>query len=200
MKKILFCFLMLSTGFLSAEKKVLAFSGSTREDSYNQQLVMQAAGIARQQGATVTVINLRDYPMPFYNADQEAAIGMPTAAKKFRSLLLSHDAFIIATPEYNGGMPGELKNAIDWASRDFNGGFSALAFQKKKAALMSASPGKGGGKRALEELQKVIRCLGGVIVAKKVSIGEANKYFANRELPMNPDLNEEIKELLSDNF
>lgn len=199
LKNILICILtIVGTSSLSAEKKVLAFSGSTRTNSYNQQLVTQAAEIARQYGASVTVINLKDYSMPFYNADQESTLGMPFAAKQFRRLMLTHDAIIIATPEYNASMPGELKNAIDWATRSVEGTFSVEPFQKKKFALMSASPGKGGGKRALEELTRVIRALGGKVVSERVSVAEAHNYFGRGKPPHNSDLAFEVKELLSD--
>jgi NAD(P)H-dependent FMN reductase len=66
------CLFILATATLAAETKVLAFSGSTRKESYNQQLIDDAAILARQMGAKVTVIYLSDYPMPFYDADLEA--------------------------------------------------------------------------------------------------------------------------------
>ena len=101
--------------------QILAFSGSLRKDSYNQQLVEHAAEQARKRGAEVTVISLADYPMPIYNQDDEDASGIPAKALEFRELLKSHQGFIIGCPEYNSSITAALKNAIDWASRPKEG-------------------------------------------------------------------------------
>lgn len=181
---------------LSAEIKVLAFSGSTRKDSYNQQLVKDAAEMARQMGATVTVVSLKDYPMPFYDADLEAKEKMPKNAKKLRNLMMQSDAIIIASPEYNGSLPAVLKNTLDWASRSEEGGSSLDPFKGKRFAIMSASPGKGGGARALVHLRSILEGVGGVVVSKQVSIPQAHEYFVQKERPENAQLKQEIAELL----
>jgi NAD(P)H-dependent FMN reductase len=94
MKRIVFsCILCIST--LSAEVKVLAFSGSTREDSYNRKLLREAAVIAQEMGATVTIIDLKDFPMPFYDADLEKQQGMPPNVKRLRDLMIASDAVTI---------------------------------------------------------------------------------------------------------
>lgn len=199
MKKSLFTAVTLAavtTLPLSAELKVLAFAGSTRSDSYNKKLVCDAAAIARQMGATVTIIDLKDYPMPFYDADLEATQGMPKNGKAFRDLLLQSDAVIIATPEYNASIPAVLKNAIDWASRTEAGGGSREAFAGKTFAIMSASPGNGGGSRALVHLRNIIEALGAPVVPRQVSIPSAHQYFAGSERPENPQLKEEVELLV----
>ncbi|MDD1612347.1 MAG: NAD(P)H-dependent oxidoreductase, partial [Methylococcaceae bacterium] len=83
------------------QPKILAFSGSTRKQSYNQQLVRIAAQGADQAGAEVTIINLADFPMPIFNQDDEAEHGIPEMARAFKKLLIEHDGFLIASPEYN---------------------------------------------------------------------------------------------------
>lgn len=181
---------------LSAEMKVLAFAGSTRAESYNKKLVNEAAEMARQMGATVTVIDLKDYSMPFYDADAETQQGMPKNAKRFRELMVSNDAIIIASPEYNSSIPAVLKNALDWASRSEEGGSSREAFKGKKFAIMSASPGKGGGGRALVHLRSVIEDVGGTVVSKQVTIPNAHQYFSEKKREENPLLKEEIQQLL----
>lgn len=157
----LFACLLIPIFSFADEVKVLAFSGSARQGSFNQQLIEEAASYARQAGAKVTILNLKDYPMPFYDADLESKGGLPKEVKKFRDQLLAHDAIIISTPEYNGSMPSILKNALDWASRSETGGPSRQAFKDKVFALMSASPGSGGGKRALSGLTALIQEVGG---------------------------------------
>ena len=199
MKKILLCACLATTiGIipLSAETKVLAFSGSTRKDSYNNRLVIEAAELARQMGATVTIINLKDYPMPFYDGDIEEKEGMPKNAKRLRDLMINNDAIIIASPEYNHSVPAVLKNALDWASRSESGTASKEAFKGKKFALMSTSPGKKGGINGLRHLSEIIQDCGGTVISKQVSVPSSIQYFSEKERGENPLLKEEIVELL----
>jgi chromate reductase, NAD(P)H dehydrogenase (quinone) len=188
------------TSTLLAEQKVLAFSGSTRADSYNKKLVLQAADIAKQMGATVTVIDLKDYPMPFYDGDLEEKNGLPEKAKQLRDLMKNSDAIIIASPEYNSSVSAVLKNTLDWASRGEKGGYSPDAFQGKKFAIMSASPGQGGGARGLVHLKQIIENVGGKVVSIKVSVKQAHTAFDEKGALINPavknELRDEIQELL----
>ncbi|MCU7809034.1 MAG: NAD(P)H-dependent oxidoreductase, partial [Candidatus Thiodiazotropha sp. (ex Semelilucina semeliformis)] len=97
--------------------RILAFAGSSRTESFNKRLLAIAVSGAEAAGADVTRIDLADYPMPLFNQDLESEDGMPENALKFKRLLTSHDAFIIASPEYNSAFSPLLKNVIDWASR-----------------------------------------------------------------------------------
>jgi len=180
---------------LAAEMKVTAFSGSLRENSINKKLMRQAVEFAKVIGATVTVIDLKDYRMPYYDGDLEAGKGMPKMAKKFRNLLLASDAIIISSPEYNGSISGVLKNAIDWASRSEEGSFSQDAFKGKKIAIMSASPGRLGGARALKHLRFILEDLGANVIEKQVSISKVTDDVAKHDLS---SLKEEIAFLLED--
>lgn len=193
MKKFLL-FICLA-GSLSAEVNVLALAGSTRRDSYNKQLMTEASQIAEKMGAKVTVFDLKEYPMPIYDADLEEEHGIATNAKKLRELMIRSDAIIIASPEYNSSVSPVLVNALAWASRNDEGP-SRDAFKGKKFAIMSASPGGGGGRRGLVHLQAIIQDVGGTVVPTKVSIPRAYEYFSNKNRPVNPELKQEIKELL----
>lgn len=84
--------------------KILAFSGSARQDSFNQHLVENAAVFAEKAGADVHVINLRDFPMPLMDQDLEQAKGEPENARKLKDLFIAHDGFLIASPEYNSSI------------------------------------------------------------------------------------------------
>jgi NAD(P)H-dependent FMN reductase len=97
--------------------KILAIAGSLREHSYNKRVLAIAADGARNAGAEVTPLDLRDYPMPVYNNDEQLTSGFDANALRFQQILSEHHGLLIATPEYNGSIPGGLKNAIDWASR-----------------------------------------------------------------------------------
>ena len=101
--------------------RILAFAGSAREGSFNKQLVRVAAEGAREAGAEVTLADLRDYPMPVFDEDLEAAEGSPENAVKFKQLMLDHQGLLIAAPEYNSSITAALKNTIDWASRPAEG-------------------------------------------------------------------------------
>src|SRR6185295_2879266 len=99
------------------QPKILAFAGSMRKDSFNKKLIRVAAEGARSAGAEVTLIDLKDFPLPVYDGDLEAAEGLPAGAKKLKELFLQNQGLLIASPEYNSSIPGTLKNAIDWVSR-----------------------------------------------------------------------------------
>ena len=97
--------------------RILVFGGSLRAESFNQKLATIAAEAARDAGAEVTLISLRDFRMPLFDEDLEAAEGMPEAARELKALFAEHDGLIIASPEYNSTITAALKNAIDWVSR-----------------------------------------------------------------------------------
>ncbi len=172
---------------------VLIFAGSSREGSYNKKLATEAAGIARQLGAKVTTIDLRDFSMPFYDADLESK-GMPRNATRLRDLMIASDAVVIASPEYNGSLPAVLKNALDWASRSEDSGASRSAFKGKKFAIMSASPGRLGGARALGHLRALIEEIGGEVIAKQVAVPAAYEAFNEQGLLATKALKERLQE------
>lgn len=184
---------------LMAEMKILAFSGSTRADSCNKKLVLEAAEIARKMGATVTVIDLKDFLIPLYDADLEAKQGMPSQAKRLRQMMVGSDAVIIASPEYNASISAVLKNVLDWTSRS-NGSYSADAYEGKKFAIMSASPGQGGGARGLVHVRAIIEAIGGNVIQKQVSIPNAYKAFDAKgrleNASIKQELQQEIQQLL----
>ena len=127
---------------MSTTPKILALAGSTREGSYNKKLVRVAAAGAQAAGGEVTLVDLRELPMPLYDGDLEAAEGLPPNARILKRLMIAHDGLLISAPEYNSSITAVLKNAIDWASRPEPDEIPLVAFKDKVAALMSASPGQ----------------------------------------------------------
>ena len=160
--------------------KILAFSGSLRKESYNQQLVEHAAEHARHRGAEVTIISLADYPMPIYNQDDEDASGIPEHALKFRELMKTHSGFIIGCPEYNSSITGALKNAIDWASRPKEGERPLECFAGKIVALTAASPGGLGGLRGLDHVREILHNIQCHVVPGMVSVASAHEAFDDK--------------------
>lgn len=158
--------------------RILAFSGSSRADSFNTRLVAIAAAGAADAGAEVTRINLGDFPMPLMNEDLEASEGMPAAAREFKQLMIGHDGFLIASPEYNSAFSPLLKNALDWASRSEAKGEPPLqGFRGKVATLMAASPGALGGLRGLVFLRMMLGNLGVIVLPDQLAVREAWKAF-----------------------
>lgn len=158
--------------------KILAFAGSTRNESFNKKLIRIAADAARAAGAEVTLIDLRDFPMPLYDGDLETASGLPENAKKFKQLLRDHDGLLISAPEYNSSITGVLKNSIDWASRTETDDEPALVcFKGKVASLMSASPGGLGGLRSLVHLRSILGNIGVIVLPDQISISSAHEAF-----------------------
>lgn len=157
--------------------RILAFSGSTRSDSYNKKLVKIAAAGARATGADVTYLDLRELPMPLYDGDLEAQEGIPPNAKKFRQMMVDHQGLLIASPEYNGSFSGVLKNAIDWASRPAPGEPPLGCFVDKTAAIMSASTGGFGGVRGLLSLRSLLANLRVLVLPEQATISHAKDAF-----------------------
>jgi chromate reductase, NAD(P)H dehydrogenase (quinone) len=157
--------------------KVLVFGASLRSDSFNGTLAALAAQRARAFGATVDLASMRDFDVPSYDGDVETADGIPPGAADFHRRLLESDAFIIASPEYNGAMPGVLKNAIDWTSR-----FRPQPFDGRHGLLLSASPSLAGGNRGLWSLRVPLEHLGCRIFPDMFSLSMAHKAFADGDL------------------
>lgn len=158
--------------------KILAFAGSSRKDSVNKKLVKIAATAAENAGANVTVVDLADYPMPLFNQDLEAEQGMPEKAREFKQLLIEHDGFLIASPEYNSAFSPLLKNVIDWASRAESKDEPPLqAYRGKFVSIMSASPGALGGLRGLVFLRMLLGNIGVTVLPEQQAIAHAFKAF-----------------------
>jgi chromate reductase len=158
--------------------KILAFAGSTRIRSYNKKLVVTAARAAEAAGAQLTVIDLRDYPMPFYDGDMEVHAGLPEKARALKQLMVDHHGFLLSCPEYNGSITAVLKNAIDWVSRPQPNEAPGIAFKGKWAALVAASPGNLGGLRGLVTVRQILNTLGVIVLPGQLAVVRASDAFA----------------------
>jgi chromate reductase len=115
---------------------------------------------------------MNEFDCPSINQDLEVNNFHPKGAAEFHKRILANDAFIISSPEYNGSMPGLIKNAIDWVSR-----FRPQPFNEHHALLMSASPSMGGGNRALWTLRMPLEHLGARVFPDMFSLATAHKAF-----------------------
>ena len=160
-----------------SKPQILAFAGSARKDSFNHKLVEIAAEGARSAGADVTVLNLKDYPLPLFDEDLERDEGTPENASKLKELFLAHDGLLISSPEYNSSITPLLKNTIDWVSRPVEGEPRLAAYQGKVAAIMAASPGALGGLRGLVHVRSILSSIGVIVLPDQVAIPNAYEAF-----------------------
>lgn len=158
--------------------RILAFAGSARAGSFNRKLIRIAVGGARAAGAEVTLLELKDYPLPLYDGDLEAAEGLPPNARKLKEMFLAHEGLLIAAPEYNSSITPLLKNTIDWVSRSAPGEASLACYDGKVAALMSASPGGLGGLRGLMVVRLCLSNIKVLVLPDQVAVATAHEAFA----------------------
>lgn len=162
---------------MAKKPKVLAFAGSLRKHAYSKRVVKAAMKGAIDAGADVTFVDLRDYPMPIYDQDLHDKEGFGENALAFQKLLNEHEGFLICSPEYNGSLPGALKNPIDWASRQSDEFKMGAVFKGKVAAIMTESPGAFGGIRCLGHLRGVLSILLVNVLPSEIAVGNVGKMF-----------------------
>ncbi|AKU17730.1 NADPH-dependent FMN reductase [Luteipulveratus mongoliensis] len=133
---------------------VLALVGSLRADSTNRKIAELAQQIAPEGTEVRIAEGLGD--VPFYNEDLDGEQA-PASAVHLREQVAAADALLLVTPEYNGGLPAVLKNAIDWASRPYGQG----SITGKPVAALGAAIGRFGGVWAHEDSLKSVRIAGG---------------------------------------
>ena len=132
--------------------QILGLSGSLRKGSFNAGLLRAARDLA-PEGTEIQIGSILDVPL--YNADEEAAHGLPASVQRLQAQLQAADGLLLVTPEYNNGIPGVFKNAIDWMSR----GPGLAYFVGKPVALLGASPGGFGTVLAQNDWLPVLRTL-----------------------------------------
>jgi chromate reductase len=152
--------------------RVCGIAGSLRRGSYNRALLGAAVGLAPAGLEIVVFDRLGDVPP--YNGDVESA-GDPEPVVALKAAIREADALLVVTPEYNYGVPGVLKNAIDWASRPAN----ASVLVGKPAAIMGATPGRIGTARAQLALREsFVFTQTPVLTGPEVLVAEAHERFA----------------------
>jgi chromate reductase len=155
--------------------RILGISGSLRRVSHNTNLLRAAAKLL-PPGVELEVFDgLRD--LPPYDADLDVEPVDPAVAR-LREAIAEADGLLIATPEYNGSIPGVLKNALDWASRPF----PENALRSKPVAIVGASTGLFGAVWAQAETRKVLGVIGADVVDLEVPVGRADSAFDDGRL------------------
>jgi chromate reductase len=170
--------------------RVLALSGSLRRGSYNTTL-LGAATAAAPSGVFVERFD-RLADLPPYDEDQDL-VDSPDAVRELREAIAEADALLIATPEYNGSIPGHLKTAIDWASRPTGAG----ALAGKAVAVSGASTGPFAALSAQEDLRKVLRIAGARVLPDGVAVAYADRAFDESGRPRELWMSARLRRLLS---
>ena len=151
--------------------RVLGISGSLRRDSHNGKLLRAAGEAFEEQGLEFDVFDGLK-AVPPYDEDDDVDEAHP-AVRRLREAIATHDAVFFSTPEYNHSIPGQLKNAIDWASRPI----ATSALRGKPAAVVGASTGMFGAVWSQAELRKVLGATGARVVDGEVAVGHAHERF-----------------------
>lgn len=162
---------------MAYQPKILAFAGSLRKESFNKKLVKIAIKGAQSEGANVTYIDFKDYPLPVYDQDEEESNGLPDNVNRLKELMIQHDAFLIASPEYNSSIPGAFKNVIDWVSRPRPNEVYLNCFIDKAVLLMSASPSYLGGLRSLVHVRAIFNNVNSIVLPNQKCISYAENAF-----------------------
>src|SRR6476619_1083871 len=167
--------------------RVLAISGSLRRDSHNTRLLRVAAELAPPPAELELFDGLKDVPP--YDEDDDGDL-VPEGARRLREAIARADAVLIATPEYNSSIPGQLKNALDWASRPL----ATSVLRNKPVAVIGASIGAFGAVWAQAELRKVLAATGARVVDAEVAVGHAHERFDETGRLLDEDIRGQLRE------
>ncbi|CAN5238549.1 hypothetical protein BH20ACT5_BH20ACT5_13380 [soil metagenome] len=167
---------------------LLGLSGSLRRGSHNRRLLAAAAAELPSEDRFEMFERLHEIPP--YNEDLES----PEPVVTLRAAIDSADAVLIATPEYNGSVPGQLKNALDWASRPFPDN----SMRHKPVAVIGASTGLFGALWAQAELRKVLGLIGARVLERELPVGQAHEAFDSAGRPADEQLRSELADLLAE--
>jgi chromate reductase len=165
--------------------RILAVSGSLRESSYNTSL-LRAALEAAPDGVELELWEgLGD--LPLYDEDLES--DAPESVRRLREDWAAADAILFATPEYNGSVPGGLKNAIDWASRPR----LEAALRNKTVAVVGASTGQFGALWAQQDLKRILGVAGARVVGTEIPVSRAHERFDNEGRLLDGEVFEQLR-------
>jgi NAD(P)H-dependent FMN reductase len=157
--------------------KLIAISGSLRKDSLNTRLARLLSEVAAN-GVEVEVHGL--HGIPLYNGDDEDANGIPPAVTTLREAIKAGDGLILVTPEYNAGMPGVFKNALDWLTRP--GSEMKPTFSKRPTAMAGATPGAWGTALAQSSALINLRQLGVNLFPDYLRVSNADEKLGGAEV------------------
>jgi chromate reductase len=152
--------------------KVLLFAASLRKDSLNRKLAAIVAELLREHNVELDHADFHEFDMPLYDGDIETASGLPAGAQDLTSRIAASDLVVIVTPEYNAGIPGTLKNAIDWVSRA-----KPMPLKDKCVMVLTASISLVGEMNSQWATRQSLERLGAFIHPLLFMLPQADKQF-----------------------
>jgi chromate reductase len=170
--------------------RVLAISGSLRRGSYNTQVLRAAERLLPADVEFTLFDGLKEVPP--YDEDDDVQPA-PAAVARLRDAIAGADAVLFSTPEYNSSLPGQLKNAIDWASRPL----ATNVLRNKPVAVVGASTGAFGAVWAQAELRKALSATGARVVEAEVAFGHAPTRFDEDGELVDENLRDELAEVVT---
>ena len=171
--------------------RVLGISGSLRAKSFNTALLRAAADLLPPGTELELFEGLGEIPPYSEETDIEPA---PVAVARFRAAVDEADAVLIATPEYNGSLPGQLKNALDWGSRPR----AAAAFEGKPVAVIGASPGLFGGVWAQADTRRILGIMGAKVLERELPVAQVQDRFDADRALADEEIAQALKEILDE--
>ena len=171
--------------------KVLGISGSLRRDSWNGKLLRAAAEQLPEDVEFVVFDALK--AVPPYDEDDDGDPA-PALVSQLRDGIAGADGILFATPEYNASVPGQLKNALDWASRPI----ATNVLRNKPVAVIGASAGMFGAVWAQAELRKVLAAIGARVLEGDLPVGQAQTRFDEEGNLVDEEVRERLEEVVSD--
>lgn len=172
--------------------KILMIAVALRKGSFNKKFIGNANRIltAENAGHEIELLSFNDYPMPVYDGDIETA-GIPQPVRNLAEKIQAAQAVIISTPEYNGGIPGPFKNAIDWVSR-----VKPMPWAGKHILLLGASPGALGAVRSLWHSRQPLDVCEAFVYPEMLGLPKAHEAFDENDRLKDPKMEERLKTLL----
>ena len=170
--------------------RIVAISGSLRSGSHNTGLLRSVAEEAPDGVELVLWHGLREIPP--YDADHDVVPG-PPEVEAFRAIVREADAVLIATPEYNSSIPGQLKNALDWGSRPI----ATNVFRNKPVAVIGSSSGMFGAVWAQAELRKVLAAMGARVAEVEVAVGRTQDKLDEDGRLVDEDVRDQLRDALA---
>lgn len=172
--------------------EILVWPGSLREQSLNRKLASLISQKLGEFDLEVDLIDFREYSMPLFDGDIQNTSGLPETTTRLAKKISDCDGFVLVMPEYNYGVPGPVKNAIDWLSR-----IRPYPTSGKVGFLSSASPSLVGGARGLIAVRPTLSFMGAWLMPDSFSLANASQAFDNDGLLKDGELDDILLEMLN---